>query len=864
MLKQWVLRIVLYLVICLGFSTAVFSNCVQEPSYFELDSGSNSLGTFERGDLAYVHGDLEDNPLSINAVFENSQESCYSDSQSMEVRLGTSQSITADDVFEEQKNATTYLSSFEFLFSGFPLQSPTTMQYSLNEEDFSTALNIAPDNQNPRIEFSDDVNTTYSPGEEVLFTYTIEDSKSGLSSANIDSDIDSNDLDVTNKSSYQGEFSEVLDESKQIRIDAWDRVGNSAVETVTIEVDNQGPQITDFSNMGFAYNGATRTVSFSTQIEEENFENPDSIEQYVSAEESDSQVLSNINRPTECEKQEDGVYRCVWDDIVITAEETTDIQLQIQAEDTFGNTNSQQFSTTIFIDNQNPEIERFEVINGRDERNIISGFGDNTTIYLEYSDQTVETTSVDTNFDIMDGVDSKNCGLGCVEWDISNQLEKYQGDARDEIPLSVVVSDEFDNVIQETINITLDNAKPTIENTSIEERDQVRDGVYKSGENIDITVTFTEEHFDEEKVIGLFDRITGDNRDRGISASRCREIEEDNYKCYFENIELATGHFTRNATIIVDDNAGNRAVEDIEIEVLQLNDDDVPTAFTIDDIEILNPLNRNVFVMDEGSASVPAWFEGEISRLEDSYEIVNYEFNQCNTSFVGGQLPFKENSPNLYPEPTRTTFNSDNLSEFILRANIGSESSVSYNTLQDSQVDCSISLLFRDDTTLYEPNINLNFTLNFSFYDLPRNNQLRAQAESLKEDIEDANRLGETFDDTYEIYNTLNNVCSTISTVGSLWGSLKTVWDPSSNSFKANPLTYGIGKSMDEASNPTQGAISELGFAKDGYVNTICGYLTCELGTLDVTENFLENRNQDMGKLICNQVPAASSGGSGE
>ena len=857
------LRFLLYVVVFLSSISFVFSTCAQTPSHFEITSGGNSVGEYSIGEQVHIKANLEESPLEIVAVYESSEPQCFENSQDMRMRLTSSSTSTqAQNYVGEQVNASTYENRFSFQYSpeGVVLENYFQMQYSLQGQDFKNGVKFFPDNSKPKISVSNSVNKTVVPGTNVSFEYSIKDDKSGLRSVFVGAEEKTlQDLKV-----YDGEFSEVLEETKSFVIRATDRVGHQAVKNINLVVDESGPSFSNFENLGYDYDGVRRTFDFSIIVEDEDFSQQDSIENLITADLKEGQSgLNGLSNPNSCESLGNNRFDCVWEKVEITASQTQDKTIVISGQDSLGNKGFQSFTKSIFVDTNSPEIADFYVENKKGKKNIISGYGSEVKVVLEINDQSLdEGMSVYPQFDIIDSdsITENYCGPNCYSWDISSQLSQYKGQGRSSVPFIITVADVYGNVQEKTLNVTIDNTMPELQNLTFKELSDVKDGVLKSNERIDIEAVFKESNFDSESIYGNFVGITADPSANKVKPQDCRNIEDNTYKCMFQGITLAKGPFERNATVVIEDDAGNRAVEKLELEVLGMSEGELPVPYAINDTPIINPLNRNkVMQANQESPKVEAWFEGEIISLNNNsnFEIVNYRLESCSDSFVGGYLTLDSNSPRLYPYEEQTALNTENISEFSLRATVGGHDNP--EELQDMELNCTMFVLFRDDDTLYEPGIPLNFTMEFSFYDLPRGDLLRANAADLKEKIEDTRVLGSKFDEVFEIYNTLSQVCNGLSTIGSVFASAKQGWDFVSNNLKRNALTYGTGKAMDEAGTPTQGTLSELGFSPDGPASKFCRYLTCDLGTIPATTDLLNSVNGGISNWMCSGASTPGS-----
>ncbi|MEC8339211.1 MAG: hypothetical protein VXZ40_01190, partial [Nanoarchaeota archaeon] len=70
--------------------------------------------------------------------------------------------------------------------------------------------------------------------------------------------------------------------------------------------------------------------------------------------------------------------------------------------------------------------------------------------------------------------------------------------------------------------------------------------------------------------------------------------------------------------------------------------------------------------------------------------------------------------------------------------------------------------------------------------------------------------------------------------------------------------TYGMGKVVDETSNPVQGTLSDLGYGL-GYIEQVCNWVTCENTLLPGVENFFEDLQFDMSFATCSILNDPSS-----
>ena len=97
--------------------------------------------------------------------------------------------------------------------------------------------------------------------------------------------------------------------------------------------------------------------------------------------------------------------------------------------------------------------------------------------------------------------------------------------------------------------------------------------------------------------------------------------------------------------------------------------------------------------------------------------------------------------------------------------------------MNSKTIGCEMSVLKRDSENLYDPEV-VPFNLEFEFYGDVSGDILRAHATDIMSDIDDAEKLGDWFDSTYDIYALLSDFCGVFNTGAVAVNSVNAILKP--------------------------------------------------------------------------------------
>jgi len=186
----------------------------------------------------------------------------------------------------------------------------------------------------------------------------------------------------------------------------------------------------------------------------------------------------------------------------------------------------------------------------------------------------------------------------------------------------------------------------------------------------------------------------------------------------------------------------------------------------------------------------------------------------------------------LYPDDFIVNFGQEDLTDFTIKVDLANHQNTP--DLNNKAMGCTMTVLYRDNTTIYRPGQDINFTLGFSFYDIPRGDLLEANAKKILEVIDEAETIGSWFDTTYSVYTTMASVCNGLysargitSTFSSVVSSVQIILASTLDNYDGG-LTSGF---LGQGSHGTNGVLGTLTDEK-GVVSKVCGYVTCRNGGL--------------------------------
>ena len=811
-------------------SFLIVNSCSLEPVGINVQSGSVSLGSFSPSNSIYIKDNFEENPLKIEFVFENSQEECLTQVEQVQLRLFPTGALLDSNAVSTQLDSSSGLyitkAYFEFDFAS-SLPSAFTSEYFISSSESQISqgtITFIIDNAAPTIHISKTPSDNFlAPNTSINIVYEIADSGAGLKSILVNSQR----IMLTGNKTYSGVISENLFNSKTFSIEAEDMLGFKNQAQVSFKIDNTAPVISNIIK-SYTFDGEQK-ISFSIDVTDDSFNNSD----FISVIGLFGQINSDYEngRVGNCVRQDNFTYTCSWNNLVIDLEETKRVNVGFIAFDQVGNNNTITRQEEIFIDNDGPKIVEFYTQNELGVKNVFSANSKEVLIKLELEDDSLILNpdfklTLFERFDKIPRIEpfctkvSKR--ISCV-YNITNYLNLYSSEESKTLQFDLVVTDVFSNPSQKTINVTLDNTLPIITNIELIETQAIKDGIVTSGEVINFRLLIEEDNlFDVSNhfVYGDFSLIDfreGQENKKAV----CSRFNQTHTRCDFNGIRAENGYFLRNVSFYVSDIAGNSVTESKEVEVLKIGDE-VVSSYRIRNIDTLNPLNRNVALKSSSSA----WFEGKLELVDPNPEIrlVNFQIQSCNER---GLNPILVIDYQMFPQDIVIARNSEKEMGVTLRVDLRDHNNI--NDLNDKTMNCTVSILKRDDTQIYPPEL-VTFNLNFKFFDLPRGSLLEAHAQNVLDMIDEAMWLGDWFDSLYGIYSLLDNICTVVNTGTGLITTISNAWYYMSVALKAFPATEEMTIPINEGIFNLDGTFSKILFDDDSYIRKACDWVTCRNG----------------------------------
>lgn len=823
-------------------SNFVFSVCSVEPEYIKVKSGNFELGNMEPNSLVFVKPRLSDNPITLDFVFDNAEQSCYTDSSvSIQLIKDYSQFQTGAKSIETYEGGEKTTFSF-VLNPSFSITSTLTSKYTITTSNGNSegSLIFRDDSTKPSLTISGiDTTQVVKSGDEINFDFSVSDSDSGLGRLLITGGsssflYDYVEAESNGETNFPNSYNDSPKSNKIYTVRIEDKLGNFNQETIEIKVDSKAPTVKEVRK-NYEYSSNKRYVSFSVVVEDESFES--NLIPTISGD------FSNINtnefdKTSTCAKNSlsEIQYICTFSEFKITQlDQTTNVPVIFGVTDSVGNSNQVTKNLEVFIDNTNPVINEFDVINNLGVKNKVSIYDSNITVKLVATDDSlVEPELIIEDFDEIQFAGSNRVcesntqtkKLTC-EWSIGNTIQAYSGfnDLESAI-FKVLVIDKYGNSAEEEVTIYFDSNSPQLsKEIELRKNNDIKTGVLQSQEVIDFRVTIDDQNILTEDgynfVFGDFSNINFGDEFKNMEG-RCYNQGEVAI-CEFLGITVNNGYFKKNVTFYVSDVTGNKNKFSYEVEVFAISDE-VTESFDINDLYILNPISRERMV-DE---SVKIWFEGEIETKEEGIEIINYQYINCNESQLE---PFSliPGYDKLYPSSivyvNPETKEED--SRFAFKMELKNHPAI--GDLNKKDVTCQMSILKRDFENVYPEEI-VDFKLTIDFFNSKSGGLTQAIAKELIEDVDNADVLGETFDDVYEVYEMLSSVCNVVSSATGLMGGVSSAWQ--AVSLILHGTVYGQAPALlgDNAIFGAEGFLSTLNAG--GTISTFCNMVTCKNGGL--------------------------------
>ncbi|MDA3855513.1 MAG: hypothetical protein PF569_04600 [Candidatus Woesearchaeota archaeon] len=833
------ITIVLAIVFSLHFS---YSACADLPTNISFYSGSKFIGESPRVELSLIpieiRGELDRNPLKIQMEFLDTDDNCFNSVDDIEFKLFSGGLFVPANSISNPSNSTTIV---EFVFS-YSTKAPGsfTSSYNVITSGSSGTIKFLVDDTAPYFEQLkiEPLSAVLPMNASVNVEYKVVDTGSGLKSVKISG---YEDYDLEGNSSFSGKIQETLQSSKKYTITVEDILGNSYEEELEFIVDNSKPVFSNLNILNYIKDAQGRYISFSIDVVDSSYSKVDSSPVVYGDFDSLSSDFSNF--PGSCSKDvlNENKYVCVFNRINIDKlDETSTVPLIFKTTDSANNQAEQTFSQSIFYDNDGPKINEFYLVNSMGKKNVFNAFDNDVMIYLEFSDESLKDSISFNEFRVISDFDDSFFdndidrefinGKGYYKWNISDYIKKYSGVTQGSVIFKINVYDSYGNPSYQSINVTINNNVPQI--TSIEfiendySDDSIKDGLITSKEIVNFRIIIQDDDILDYTSNFIFASLSSiADYDEYIAPNNCVRYEQTSIQCDFTQIKVRNGYLLKNITFVATDIAGNRDVENYEVEIFAVGDE-VSESFKIEDIEITNLLNRNL-ISTSGSR---AWFEGLIENIhtEDEIFVVNYMLKSCNDSQLD---PILIGERNLYPEDVVKTIedNEEAIRDFAIKMEVRTHPN--YNDLNNKTMKCTMAIRKRDATTVY-PDEPVDFNVNFLFYDLPYDNLLKANAQSILEDARAADFLGSWFGSLYDIYDILAKTCTVVNTADATISSLSQAWTYISWAMNGIPPAQPAKQAGDKATYGIQGTISNLLFSEDSPLTKMCNFVTCANGGL--------------------------------
>ena len=817
-----------------------FSACLTNPSYIKAYSGSTSLGEFSSTDSIYIRNDLIAHPLKLEFYFENNEPNCYIRDNLLFQLTPSASYVKVDSLTETSIGNSSYLAvatrtvSTNFIFTGSLTSAyQFTNKYSQNGAS-NILINI--DNTNPGLTITHTpIKEIYKKGDRISFNVNVVDSQSGLASLTITGGPSKINIYAGNSSALVV-YSDNVTSTKNYTFTVTDLLENKIVKGVRIIVDSDSPVISDLS-FDSSFRNLKDYYTFKVKVTDSSFEYGKDV--IVTGDFSQINPNSNLVSAV-CANVENSVNTklCKFTEIESTLAATQTVNLKISARDSVGFKSNKTITTPITIDTTSPEIKRFEVLNSLGVSNVFSSQDKNVTAYLEVSDSSIKDVTSFRRIEKFGLIAFPPPNPNCVKnennikckYDLSSEVSAYNGLEGKKDNFSVVVYDDRNNMAQKKISIFVDNFRPVVDRIELIETtcsagSGVCDGIISSKESINFKIFIKDNNlFSGSKhfIYGDFSKVDFRSGQDKVLGS-CRNYDSETVECSFNGIKVENGYLNRSVQFIVSDIAGNKVVKNYPIEIFAKGGE-VPSSFSIPDLKILNPINRNVMK----NAGAKAWFSGSLESSDPNIILINYQLLSCNDSQINPFLIIPTDT-GLFPNEVVINKGQLNPNDFTLT--IGLRKHPNGADMNSKTLACKMSVLKRDNTKIFNPEI-VDFNVNFEFYGDLTGDILRAHATDIMSDISDAEFLGDWFDTTFEIYDVLNSACSVISKGDSLLSGISNVIYGTQWALAGlNIIDGGVTSNAIGTSAYAPKAI--LGETTNGILSPVkrmCDYVTCRNG----------------------------------
>ncbi len=888
--------------------------------------GTYPIEDINTGKIIYIKNNLDTDPLQVNFHFYGQDENCFNSTKDVMMKLfSSSLEIGAQSISFESGDTIAKFTFDLPILAPASFSSSYIVKNKDNPNGNVGLLKFGTDTKKPVFtqKASAPESSIIKQGTAIKINYAIQDSQSGLKTIVITGGQATQTITLNGNSSYSGIINEELSATTTYVIKATDMLGNQASYNKSFLVDGTNPILSNFQVKEYSTTRqGQRVVSFKVDIEDESYayegETPSIYGDFSELDGSATNMAGSCIK-TEISKK----YTCSFDNVkILKLQDTKSVSITITGKDGIGNEVKGTYSKEIFFDGTGPEISEFYLENSLGTKNIFSAYDDKVKVYLQFNDESLKKLSdisIIENFDgdnffisslrncyfegdngnksnnasnTGDGGDTltggenatstpeeyslfSNLGKDVIcEWDLGSWVSRYSGRESGTITLSVTLRDKYGNNGHASINVSFDNQVPEITDIELIETESVKDGLVNSGEVINFRIFVQDNNldFDTDYIYGDFSNIDySDGMDKKGASCSAYNIDEDGneiYQCDFEGITAENGYLKRDVTFVVIDKTANVAKETYEVEVLKVADE-VRKVYKVVDanpnydgsdgiLHMLNPLNREQVKKSETTA----WFEGRIelkNSADSGFELINYELISCDRE---GLMPIVASSNELYPDNLvqreEGETNADN--KFAVKVDLSAHPNKA--DLNDKEITCTISVLKKDEETLYGGQIDniekIEFTMTFEFYNLPHEELLDARAQDILNKIDSIALTGNWFDTTWQIYEFFDKSCNTLTTINTAIAAIGGIWNGVSVILRATGYGTSVAEPIDKFLNPTDGKLSTLTKGDTGvmsYVNSFCNYMTCKTGwqkeILDIIDLGYSEVGQWAGGAVC-------------
>lgn len=861
----------LYILCILIFGTnIVFSACLSEPTSITVTSGGNVLGPFTNGDLVYILPDLNTAPLKIEFTFENTQDSCFTNENDMTIKLfPTGSEVNADTLTTSQQSGK-FISKFAVTYNiDFEITSSFTTTYSVQSQgnsEFVGTVNFEIDNNAPNIDSINilPTNKLVKKGDQITIDYTVSDFKSGLKSVGITGGTVFSKTFTNGETSFSQTYQDDPTSTKTYYLSISDNLGHIKLINTTFVVDAAGPTISNL-NQTYSFINGKQYVTFTTRLTDESFSITTDIPSIVG---DFSQINPSFNSLSgSCSRNSDNTYTCSFSSIEIKLGSTSNVNLIFTTSDSVGNVKSTTKTVEVRYDKDAPKILESGIINSNGVQNIVSPTDFNTSVKLKFQDESIKTNGAITiteNFGSITAPEPQCTfiqDIGNCEWKLGSLVNNLNGKKNE--TFQILLTDHFSNSKLVTIQFKIDNKPPVLNDLKLVETESIKDGIIKSGERIEFQAIITDDNLFSNNyfVYGDFGDIdfrTGKEKVQGA----CTPFNQSATSCRFIDIVVENGYMKRNVTFNISDAAGNKIIVPYEVEIFKISDETF-SSYRIRDVNTINPINRNILL----KTSVKAWFESDLELQGSSdIKIINYQIQGCNESSLD---PFIIVKYGMFPDDIIINNGQANIEDFAIFVELRQHGNI--NDMGGLvQLNCKMSVLKRDNTQIYPAEL-VDFNLYFKFYDMPREDLIKAHATTILQKIDETKFVGDWFDTVYDTYYIFKNICSVVSEGTGTLNSVENILLEARllMDLKGNAIKYtGYGELILQESDQVgkQSTItSELNKAGPyKAVQAFCGMVTCQLdktivgalgGFTDITElprlGEIVKFQQDFTKNVC-------------